>query len=51
MMEMDPTSTDPDAYRVILENDRVRVLEYRDEPGYRTKQAPPASGQRHVHPQ
>jgi beta-alanine degradation protein BauB len=29
----DPTITDPDKYRVIFENDRVRVLEYRDEPG------------------
>jgi quercetin dioxygenase-like cupin family protein len=29
----DPTATDPDKYRVIFENDRVRVLEYRDEPG------------------
>ena len=32
----DPTTTDPDKYRVIFENDRVRVLEYRDEPGQRT---------------
>lgn len=32
----DPTITDPDKYRVIFENDRVRVLEYRDEPGQRT---------------
>lgn len=32
----DPTVTDPDKYRVIFENDRVRVLEYRDEPGART---------------
>jgi hypothetical protein len=32
----DPTSTDPDKYRVIFENDRVRVLEYRDEPGQAT---------------
>ena len=29
----DPTATDPDKYKVIFENDRVRVLEYRDEPG------------------
>jgi beta-alanine degradation protein BauB len=29
----DPTQTDPDKYKVILENDRVRVLEYTDEPG------------------
>jgi quercetin dioxygenase-like cupin family protein len=32
----DPTETDPDLYHVIFENDRVRVLEYRDEPGDRT---------------
>jgi len=32
----DPTETDPDKYRVVFENDRVRVLEYRDEPGDRT---------------
>lgn len=33
----DPTSTDPDKYSVVFENDRVRVLEYRDEPGGRTR--------------
>jgi hypothetical protein len=32
----DPTITDPDKYRTIFENDRVRVLEYRDVPGDRT---------------
>lgn len=32
----DPTVTDPDKYRVIFENERVRVLEYRDEAGQRT---------------
>jgi hypothetical protein len=32
----DPTVTDPDKYRVLLENDRVRVLEYRDRPGQHT---------------
>ncbi|MGD8201103.1 cupin domain-containing protein [Ornithinimicrobium sp. W1679] len=32
----DPVVTDPDKYHVVLENDRVRVLEYRDEPGART---------------
>jgi beta-alanine degradation protein BauB len=26
----DPTETDPDKYKVVFENDRVRVLEYRD---------------------
>jgi quercetin dioxygenase-like cupin family protein len=33
---MDPTVTNPDHYAVIFENDRVRVLEYTDEPGDRT---------------
>lgn len=28
----DPIETDPDKYRVVFENERVRVLEYRDEP-------------------
>lgn len=32
----DPAVTDPDLYRVIFENERVRVLEYRDRPGDRT---------------
>ena len=32
----DPVCTDPDKYAVIFENDRVRVLEYRDLPGGRT---------------
>jgi quercetin dioxygenase-like cupin family protein len=32
----DPTETDPDKYKVVFENDRVRVLEYRDRPGDRT---------------
>lgn len=35
-MSTDPTVTDPGLYRVIFENDRVRVLEYRDTPGDRT---------------
>lgn len=29
----DPAVTDPELYRVLFENDRVRVLEYRDSPG------------------
>lgn len=33
----DPTRTDPDKYKVIFENERVRILEYRDEPGQSTK--------------
>jgi hypothetical protein len=32
----DPVQTDPALYRVLFENDRVRVLEYRDHPGDRT---------------
>lgn len=35
-MADDPTVTDPDKYKVVFENDRVRVLEYRDSPGART---------------
>jgi hypothetical protein len=35
-MSGDPTQTDGDKYRVVLENERVRVLEYRDRPGDRT---------------
>ncbi len=33
---MDPASTNPDLYKVIFENDRVRVLAYGDQPGDRT---------------
>jgi beta-alanine degradation protein BauB len=32
----DPVQTDPQFYSVIFENERVRVLEYRDRPGDRT---------------
>lgn len=32
----DPLLTDGDKYTLVLENDRVRVLEYRDEPGEKT---------------
>ena len=32
----DPVQTNPGLYRVVFENERVRVLEYRDEPGART---------------
>ena len=35
-MSLDPTVTDPDKYRVVFENERVRVLEYVDRPGDRT---------------
>ncbi len=32
----DPTVTDPDKYKLVFENDQVRVLEYRDLPGQNT---------------
>lgn len=35
-MTLDPAVTNPDHYTVIFENDRVRVLDYRDQPGERT---------------
>ncbi len=35
-MNDDPTTTNPDLYTVVFENERVRVLEYRDVPGDRT---------------
>ena len=35
-MTDDPTVTDPDLYKAVFENDRVRVLEYRDTPGAKT---------------
>jgi len=38
----DPVVTDGDKYSVVLENERVRVLKYRDKPGERTLQ--------HFHP-
>ncbi|WP_241972754.1 cupin domain-containing protein [Cryobacterium cryoconiti] len=33
---LDPLVTDPGSYRVLLENDRVRVLEFLDAPGDET---------------
>ena len=33
---LDPVVTDPGAYRVLLDNDRVRVLEFLDAPGDET---------------
>jgi hypothetical protein len=38
----DPVHTDGDKYTVLLENDRVRVLAYTDQPGAVTRQ--------HLHP-
>jgi hypothetical protein len=35
-MSLDPVETNPDHYAVVFENDRVRVLEYKDRPGHRT---------------
>lgn len=35
-MSLDPVETNPELYRVLFENDRVRVLEYTDQPGDRT---------------
>ena|SRR5688572_31371451 len=35
-MSLDPVMTNPDLYKVIFENDVVRVLEYTDRPGDRT---------------
>jgi hypothetical protein len=35
-MERDPVTTNPDHYRTVFENERVRVLAYRDTPGDRT---------------
>jgi hypothetical protein len=32
----DPVQTDPGLYKLVFENERVRVLEYRDHPGDRT---------------
>ena len=37
MDDLDPTCTDPDKYKTIFENDRVRVLDYRDTPGAKTQ--------------
>lgn len=34
----DPLVTDPDKYKLILENDCVRVLDYTDRPGESTQQ-------------
>jgi beta-alanine degradation protein BauB len=35
-MSLDPVQSNPQHYRVVFENDRVRVLEYTDRPGDRT---------------
>ena len=35
-MNLDPAVTNPDHYKVVFENERVRVLEYQDQPGEST---------------
>ena len=35
-MSLDPVVTNSDLYKVVFENDRVRVLEYLDHPGDKT---------------
>ena len=35
-MKTDPAESNPDKYKVIFENQRVRVLEYKDKPGQKT---------------
>lgn len=35
-MDTDPTVTNSDKYKVVFENDKVRVLEYADKPGDKT---------------
>ncbi len=35
-MSADPVESNPGLYRIVMENERVRVLEYRDRPGDRT---------------
>ncbi len=35
-VSLDPVASNPQHYRVIFENERVRVLEYTDQPGDRT---------------
>jgi quercetin dioxygenase-like cupin family protein len=35
-MTQDPVQSNPENYSVVFENERVRVLEYRDAPGHRT---------------
>ncbi len=37
MEDRDPVRTNPHLYRVVMENERTRVLEYRDRPGDRTR--------------
>jgi len=41
-MSLDPVRSNPDLFQVVFENDRVRVLDYKDTPGVGTKP--------HMHP-
>jgi len=38
LFAQDPAVTDSDKYKVILENERTRVLDYKDQPGAKTTQ-------------
>jgi hypothetical protein len=38
VVSLDPALTNPDHYKVVFENERVRVLEYLDRPGDKTTQ-------------
>lgn len=35
-MKLDPVASNPDHYKVLFENEHVRVLDYTDQPGDRT---------------
>ena len=35
-MSLDPVASNPEHYKVVFENERVRVLEYTDQPGEKT---------------
>ncbi len=35
-MSLDPVASNPEHYKVVFENERVRVLEYADKPGDKT---------------
>ena len=35
-MSLDPVASNPEHYKVVFENERVRVLEYSDQPGDKT---------------
>ena len=45
-MSLDPVETNPDHYKVVFENERVRVLEYTDRPGERTTPPNPSAHRR-----